>query len=190
MKKILIASLFLFAPALAFAAPPSWEFAIINLVPPPVVTVVQGHSYQEPGYSVTYNDEDIYNGLPVTIGGTVDTSTPGTYTLSYDTSSLYPGTAADTQYRQVNVVASYGMTDPCVSNRSCPCPISADPITGDPIAWKQCVVREYPKLSDGATLVCRLRPLWPGETVTACADDQAGFGEMIIRTDGSEENVN
>ena len=80
-----------------------------DVTPPAIVlsgstnmTIPAGSPYADPGYAATDNaDGDITGAVVVT--GTVDTDTPGTYTLYYDVSDS-SGNAAATQSRTVTVV--------------------------------------------------------------------------------------
>lgn len=151
------------------------------------VSFPSGGTYSEPGYTATdVIDGDITSS--VVVSGSINANVPGDYHLFYDvTDSL--GFTAITRDRIVSVFG-LGGADPCTFNRSCPCPINGDPITGDPKALKSCMVANYPKLTDGSTLVCRLRPLFPDEidahSGVQCAKDQAGFGVMKILPNGTE----
>jgi hypothetical protein len=167
----------------AFAVP---SYAKAVDITPPVISLVGGPvsaaqgQYNEPGYSATDDvDGDITSNVAVTGLGT----DVGTYNVAYNVfdSAL---NAAITQFRSVSIYAN-GFASPCVVNNTCPCPISADPISGDRPAWKACVMKNYPKLSDGSTIVCRLTPTLPWEA-PKCAKDQEGFGEMVIHPDGIE----
>lgn len=179
MKQALaIGSILLFAlPVAAFAAP-DVTAPVINLFGGSV-SVPQG-TYSEPGYSAN-DDTDGNITSNVSVGGLG--SAPGNYTLSYNVSDA-AGNPAITQTRSVQIYAN-GIANPCTGNGTCPCPAGVDPILGNAVAWKACAIANYPKLADGSTLVCRLKPLQPGEHVQ-CAADQAGFGEMVIAKDGTE----
>lgn len=77
----------------------------------------------------------------------------------------------------------FGMATPCSWNGTCPCPIAADPISGNYAAWHSCVIASYPKNADGSTHVCRLavQQHFNGTTdKVVCAEDQAGFGTEDI----------
>ncbi len=173
MKKTILSvatALTIMLPVAAFAAP------VITLNGGSV-SVQQGNSYNEPGYSAT---DSIDGNLTssVVIGGSVLTFSAGLYTLSYDVSNSV-GEAADTQHREVMVNGGGGGADPCTYNHSCPCPIS---YSAQPQAWTSCVVANYPKTDNGDTLVCRLKALQPLEgTTPTCADDQAGFLNTLAR---------
>lgn len=66
------------------------------------VTVTEGKTYREPGYTATDNyDGDITH--LVTVTGLVDTSKPGTYTLTYSVTDSYQNTV--TAQRTVTVKA-------------------------------------------------------------------------------------
>lgn len=177
-KTLAIVSVLLFVlPASVLAAPD---------VMPPVITLFGGSvsvpqgTYSEPGYSAIDNvDGNITSN--VSVGGLG--SAPGNYTLSYNVSDA-AGNPATTQTRSVQIYAN-GIANPCTGNGTCPCPAGVDPILGNAAAWKLCAIANYPKLADGSTLVCRLKPLQPGEHIQ-CAADQAGFGEMVIAKDGTE----
>ena len=65
------------------------------------VTITQGNSYNEPGYTATDNcDGDITS--RVTVTGTVDVNTPGTYTLQYSVTDSYNNTTTVTRTVRIN----------------------------------------------------------------------------------------
>ena len=76
----------------------------IVLSEPTNMTIPQGTPYAEPGYYAVDDYDDILT-ANVTVTGTVDTSTPGTYKLYYDVSDG-SGNAAVTQNRTVHVADS------------------------------------------------------------------------------------
>lgn len=167
-------------PAAALAAP------VITLTGGSV-SFQQGSSYQEPGYSASDAvDGDLTSFVSVI--NNILANVPGSYHVNYSVTNSASETTDAT--RSVEVIGFGGMADPCTYNGSCPCPINGDPITGDPKALKSCMVAKYPKLTDGSTLVCRLRPLFPDEidahSGVQCAKDQAGFGVMKILPNGTE----
>lgn len=151
------------------------------------VLLTQGSSYFEPGYlALDPTDGDITSTVAVANG--VNSNQPGDYTVGYSvTDSLG---FSDSESRSVHVEGSGGISNPCIMNGTCPCPMTPDPITGaGRQAWKSCVVANYPKLSDGSTLVCRLQALMPWETKPKCAVNQAGFGEEKILANGTEVSL-
>lgn len=166
----------LFLPFSAFAAP------TITLVGGSVV-MNQSSSYQEPGYSAFDAIDGVITSL-VNITNGVNANVPGDYSVRYSVTNSSDETANAS--RAVTVTGG-GVSNPCNWNGTCPCPINPSPIDGNPIAWKACVMLRYPKTADGSTLVCRLKPLQPlDNNVIQCAPDQAGFGEMLIKPDGTE----
>ena len=76
---------------------------IITLLGNSAITVSQGSVYVEPGASVTDN-------LAVTIVGTVDTGTPGSYTLTYTAPSDAAGNATTPVTRTVTVMVAPSYT--------------------------------------------------------------------------------
>lgn len=174
MMKYLAIAVFFVLPAATFAAGPT-----ITLFGGSSITLSPGFSYVEPGYSAfDTTDGDLTSSVAVSNG--VNVNQPGHYSVGYSvTDSLG---LSDSQVRSVTIGSWGSIANPCTTNGTCPCPINYE---SNPIGWKQCVVREYPKLIDGSTLVCRLKVLQPGEHIQ-CAQDQAGFGEMVIARDGTE----
>lgn len=86
---------------------------VITLLGDANVTVNEGDTYTDAGATASDNvDGDITGSIVVT--GTVDTSTPGVYTLNYDVSDA-AGNAADTVTRTVTVVAAADTTPPVIT---------------------------------------------------------------------------
>ena len=74
------------APTVTLIAGPDAEAPEITLRGDNPMEVQEGDSWVEPGYTaLDYDDQDITG--QVTVGGTVDTATPGTYTLEYRVTS-------------------------------------------------------------------------------------------------------
>lgn len=165
-------------PMAAYAAGPT-----ITLVGGSV-SMNPGSSYSEPGYSASDpTDGNITSQVQVSNG--VNTNQPGDYSVGYSvTDSLSLSTSAS---RSVRVNSWGSIQNPCVYNGTCPCPMSADIVSGNHAAWKACVVAQYPKLPNGDTLVCRLKALQPQDNgKIQCDADQAGFGEEEILPNGTE----
>lgn len=74
---------------------------VITLLGSNPATVTQGDTFTDPGATVSDN---VDTGLTVTVSGTVDTSTIGTYTLNYNATDT-AGNVATVVTRTVNVVA-------------------------------------------------------------------------------------
>lgn len=79
-----------------------------------------------------------------------------------------------------------GGSAPCASQGTCPCSLSPE---WYPQEWKECVVANYPKLSDGSTRLCRLQPGYPAGEKATCMADQGGFENVIISPDGTETAI-
>ncbi|WP_018970285.1 immunoglobulin-like domain-containing protein [Rubritalea marina] len=75
---------------------------VITLAGNAVVTINQGESFVDPGASANDNVDGDLSGA-ISVGGSVDTQTPNTYTLSYDVTDA-AGNAALTVRRQVIVL--------------------------------------------------------------------------------------
>ncbi len=70
------------------------------------MTITQGETYTEPGATCTDN---VDTNCTVTIAGTVDTNTPGTYTITYNAQDS-SGNHAEEKTRTVKVIAEEEMT--------------------------------------------------------------------------------
>ena len=82
---------------------------VITLVGDATVTVQVGDTYTDAGATATDNyDGDLTSSIVVT--GSVDTSTIGTYTVTYNVSDA-SGNAADSVTRTVNVESSLSIED-------------------------------------------------------------------------------
>ncbi len=176
MKKSLaaVSALLFIIPAVSFAAGPS-----ITLFGGQV-SMNPGTSYVEPGYSANSpTDGDIT--ANVFSSNNIQTNQPGNYSVNYTVTDSTLATAD--AVRTVTVNGFGGISNPCITNGTCPCPFSYQT---DPKAWKACAFANFPKLPNGSALVCRLQPLMPGETTLKCAADQAGFWEMELAADGTE----
>jgi hypothetical protein len=93
------------APAADTTAP------TITLIGDSNMTLTVGDTYQEPGSTVT---DDRNNNLSATASGTVDTSTPGTYTVTYSVSDS-AGNAATPATRTVVVEAAPDTEAPVIT---------------------------------------------------------------------------
>lgn len=98
--------------------PPDTTPPVITLSGANPLTLTQGDTYNEPGVSAT----DAGDGsVTVTISGTVDTSTVGTYTRTYSAADAAGNTATAT--RTVNVILAPDTTPPVITL------IGANPVT-------------------------------------------------------------
>lgn len=73
------------------------------------VTIAQGGTWSEPGYSATDAEDGDITADVVVGGDTVDTNTPGVYTITYNVSDS-AGNAAAQRTRTVTVVAEANLT--------------------------------------------------------------------------------
>ena len=80
---------------------------VVDITPPDItlngtnpMDIVEGSTFTDPGASAT---DTVDGDVPVSVSGTVDTSTVGTYTLTYSATDAAGNTATET--RTVNVVA-------------------------------------------------------------------------------------
>lgn len=83
---------------------------VISLVGESSMTLIVGDTYLEPGASA---NDDIDGNVAVTISGTVDTATVGSYTLTYVASDAANNSSSKT--RIVDVVQSADTTPPAIS---------------------------------------------------------------------------
>jgi len=88
---------------------------VITLLGNNTLSVVQNSSFNDPGVSVTDNvDNNATLTANVVTAGNVDTTTLGSYNISYNVSDL-AGNAATTVSRTVNVIATVDTTPPVIT---------------------------------------------------------------------------
>ena len=153
------------------------HYATIKLTGDPVISIVKGGTFTDPGVTATAGDKE----LPVTTTGSVDASTVGLYTLTYSATNADGFSSSAT--RTVVVIPSHELPGVDLSGTYVAVPVGSTP--GPAVITKVAEGVYYSSdIWTGGAVIPGYFICLDGSTVSVPLQN-TGYGRMLTETDGT-----